>query len=400
MKTTLIRRAALLLLLSTINFQPSTASAQGTAFTYQGHLNDAGGPANGTYDLTFALFAANSGGVPIAASVTNSATTVSNGLFAVTIDFGGAFDGTARWLEIGVRTNAGGAFTTLTPRQPLTPAPYAVFAGGASAAGLTGTIPAGNIASGSISASQLASGAAVSNLNASGLAGVASGGTILSASNNSTALLNAGYVKIGVIQSGDIWQPQTGGTPPSVRYSHTAVWTGGEMIVWGGFNGTPLNDGGRFNPSSNGGLGSWTSLASATGPSPAARFEHTAVWTGTEMIVWGGSGASSFLNDGGRYNPTANSWTAVTTTAAPRRTRESRRRLDRRRNDRLGRRKQHQLLCRWWPLQSCREWRAGQLDITCKRHWHSACRAREPYRRLDRRRHDRLGRVERLNLLC
>ena len=65
---------------------------------------------------------------------------------------------------------------------------------------------------------------------------------------------------------------------------HTAVWTGSEMIVWGGADGGSgyLNDGGRYNPAAN----SWTAV-STTG-APAARYSHTAVWTGSEMIVWGG----------------------------------------------------------------------------------------------------------------
>ncbi|PYJ31882.1 MAG: galactose oxidase, partial [Verrucomicrobia bacterium] len=68
---------------------------------------------------------------------------------------------------------------------------------------------------------------------------------------------------------------------------------------------------GRYNP----GTDSWT--ATSTTGAPAARLRHTAVWTGTEMIVWGGTDNSSFLNTGGRYNPGTNSWTATSTTSAP-----------------------------------------------------------------------------------
>jgi N-acetylneuraminic acid mutarotase len=103
---------------------------------------------------------------------------------------------------------------------------------------------------------------------------------------------------------------------PARRYRHTAVWTGNEMIVWGGYSGigsaTYFNDGGRYNPMAN----SWTALP--TTGAPSGRQEHTAVWTGSEMIVWGGyPGGSASLNDGGRYNPGANSWTALATTGAP-----------------------------------------------------------------------------------
>ncbi len=70
---------------------------------------------------------------------------------------------------------------------------------------------------------------------------------------------------------------------PTGRTDHTAVWTGSEMIVWGGVNGMALlNTGGRYNPSTD----SWT--ATSTTNAPAGRDAHTAVWTGSEMIVWGG----------------------------------------------------------------------------------------------------------------
>ena len=66
---------------------------------------------------------------------------------------------------------------------------------------------------------------------------------------------------------------------------------------------------------------------------------HTAVWTGSEMIVWGGfDSGTSYLNTGGRYNPSTDSWTATSTTNAPDCAILSHGSLDRQRNDRLGRR--------------------------------------------------------------
>jgi hypothetical protein len=135
-----------LALLFILNLQLSTAFTQGTAFTYQGQLQNNGSPVNGSYDLQFTLYATNVSGTAIAGPVTNSATAISNGLFTVTIDFGpGVFTGTSDWLDIAVRTNSGNSFTELTPRQPLTPAPYSIFAESANAAGLSGTIPPGNV---------------------------------------------------------------------------------------------------------------------------------------------------------------------------------------------------------------------------------------------------------------
>ena len=110
----------------------------------------------------------------------------------------------------------------------------------------------------------------------------------------------------------DTWTTTSTTNTPTGRFYHTAVWTGSEMIVWGGYNGTDLDTGGRYNPSTD----SWTAMSTTN--APAGRFFHTAVWTGTEMIVWGGTpDASNGLNTGGRYNPSTDTWTATSTTNAP-----------------------------------------------------------------------------------
>ncbi len=99
----------------------------------------------------------------------------------------------------------------------------------------------------------------------------------------------------------------TGVNVPTARSLHTSVWTGTEMVAWGGFVGGvgTTNTGGRYNPSTD----SW--ITTSVGPSvPSARQYHTAVWTGTEMIVWGGYGIG-YLNSGGRYRPATDSWTAT-----------------------------------------------------------------------------------------
>jgi N-acetylneuraminic acid mutarotase len=109
----------------------------------------------------------------------------------------------------------------------------------------------------------------------------------------------------------DTWTPTSVTDVPAGRTFHTAVWTGSEMIVWGGVDLSGyLNTGGRYNPSTD----SWT--ATSTASAPDARELHTAVWTGTEMIVWGGYGGTD-LNSGGRYNPSADSWTPTSVTNAP-----------------------------------------------------------------------------------
>jgi hypothetical protein len=109
---------------------PLIGHAQGTAFVYQGRLNDNGAAANGSYDLRLTVYDAGTNGNALAAT-TNAATSAVNGLFAVTLDFGaGTFNGSARWLEIAARTNGSvGAFTVLSPRQSVTGSPYAIMAG-------------------------------------------------------------------------------------------------------------------------------------------------------------------------------------------------------------------------------------------------------------------------------
>ena len=146
------------------------AYPQGTAFTYQGRLNDGAGPATGLYDLRFGLYDAASAGGQQGYLLTNSATAVSNGLFTVTLDFGSQFNGADRWLEIGVQTNGGSGFSTLSPRQPLTPTPYAIFAGSASVAASAGSVAAANIA-GTLAATQLPTGMVTNNASGVTLSG-------------------------------------------------------------------------------------------------------------------------------------------------------------------------------------------------------------------------------------
>jgi hypothetical protein len=90
----------------------------------------AGVPPNGTYDLTFALFDDRGAGSQIGDTVTNANVAISNGVFTVELDFTAKpFDGTALWLEVGVRSIVSiGPSETLTPRQPVTPVPYALRA--------------------------------------------------------------------------------------------------------------------------------------------------------------------------------------------------------------------------------------------------------------------------------
>jgi len=112
----------------------------------------------------------------------------------------------------------------------------------------------------------------------------------------------------------DSWTSTSLTNAPSPRTGHDVVWTGTEMIVWGGINGfSEVNTGARYNPSSN----SWSTISTVGAPDPRTAF--SAAWSGTEMIVWGGvnNGGFNHLNTGGRYNPVTNTWRATTVTNAP-----------------------------------------------------------------------------------
>jgi len=174
MKTIRHTLPRVLLVLSAFHFQLTTAHAQGTAFTYQGRLNAGASPANGSYDLSFTLFATNTSGVSIGGPLTNSVTAVSNGLFTVTLDFGNQFPGAERWLEIGVRTNGGSAFTTLSPRQPLTSTPYAVQSANAATAASASSVAAKNI-TGTLTAAQLPSNVVINGASEVSISGTFSG---------------------------------------------------------------------------------------------------------------------------------------------------------------------------------------------------------------------------------
>jgi N-acetylneuraminic acid mutarotase len=300
----------------------------GSAFTYHGVLASGGSAAGGTFNFEFRLYDAPLNGNTTGPVVANSLG-VTNGLFAVDLDFGAAaFDGNARWLEIRVQGAGDPGFTTLAPRTQVRPSPYALLAstvldgaitsskianGAVGSAQLAnGAVSSSNIANGSITAAQLASGAAFSNLYAGGQSGVAGGGIVLSENANNINLVNAGYVRIGRVDLvAEDWANNAPGPPATGllaadRTDHSAVWTGSEMIIWGGNNGTYRNDGLRYNPATD----TWTPTSKVNAPS--ARSLHSAVWTGTEMIVWGGPD-----NRGGRYNPTTDSWTPTSRLNAP-----------------------------------------------------------------------------------
>jgi hypothetical protein len=150
--------------------------AQGTAFTYQGRLSDAGGLGAGNYDFRFALFDSAQNGSQIGGAVSNLSVWVTNGLFTLPLDFGAeAFSGANRWLEIAVRTNGAATFAVLSPRQAILAAPYSLYAAKAGSSGaLTGTVQASQLA-GTVLFSNLPSSLVTNNQSGVALTGVFTG---------------------------------------------------------------------------------------------------------------------------------------------------------------------------------------------------------------------------------
>jgi hypothetical protein len=165
------------------------AGAQGTtAFTYQGQLRDGGTNANGAYTMIFKLYDAVTSGNQIGAAITNSPT-LFNGLFSVNLDFGaGAFNGSARWLDITV---SNGVAQTLSPRVQVLPSPYAQFA--AVAATVTnGAIMRAQLAVNAVNANNIASGQVVKSLD--GLAdavSITAGTNVILTTNGNTLQISA-----------------------------------------------------------------------------------------------------------------------------------------------------------------------------------------------------------------
>ncbi len=232
-----------------------SAHAQGTAFTYQGRLNDGANPANGIYDLRFAIYESAGGGSPVAPVLTNSATGVSNGLFIVTLDFGAnIFTGANRFLEIAVRSNGVAGFTTLSARQRITPAPYAIFAENVGIGGLTagtyGNAVTLNNASNSFSGSFNGNGANVTNVNAATLDGLSSssfwklGGNAGANPTNGAFLGNADNLPLEFRVNGQRALRIEPATNTTYGYSPNLVGGYSGNIVSNGFVGALIGGGG------------------------------------------------------------------------------------------------------------------------------------------------------------
>jgi len=290
----------------------STLHAQSTAFTYQGQLTDNGLPANGFFDITFSVWTNSSGAAQVGDTITNLAVPVSDGLLSTRLDFGAAvFDGSERWLEIGVVTNGGSAFNTLSPRQRITSTPYAIqsvnaasalnVSGSVSAEQLTGTISSNNISAGSITSVMLAAGAVGSNQLASGAV-------------TADALADDAVTaaKMATVSN---WFALTVANPwltTSDRFGWSVAAVGTDRVLIGAND--AIDAGAAYLLNTDG-----TLLTTFTNPTPAAAddFGHSVAAVGTNQVLIGADGDNTGASSAGAAYLFSTDGTLLTTFTNP-----------------------------------------------------------------------------------
>jgi hypothetical protein len=277
-------------------------SLTGSAFTYQGRLTSGGAPVNGTCDFQFSLFDAASAGTQIGSTQPATNVSVMNGLFTVAIDFGGgAFNGLARWLEIGVRCPAGsGSYTTLSPRQTLTAAPYAQALPGlwtqqnAVSPNLIGGFSGNSVTSGVVGAT-IGGGGLSDNANrVTDNYGTVGGGRNNQAGNNAGTVNDGAHATVG----GGLFNTASG-TRATVGGGWGNTASEGDATVGGGQSNTANGQGATV----GGGL---LNTASGTHATVGGGQSNTA--SGTRATVgggWGNTASGQFATVGGGWGNTA-----------------------------------------------------------------------------------------------
>ncbi|HEX5217962.1 MAG TPA: hypothetical protein VFZ59_00205 [Verrucomicrobiae bacterium] len=216
-----MKTVSLLLFLVIAMLVSASVTAQTSSFTYQGQLKFNGTPVNGVYDFMFRLMNDPVNGTAAPVIPINPGVIVSNGIFTTGMDFGMEnFAGGNLWLEVSVRTNNAGLFTTLSPRQLLTSTPYAVRAFAAS--NLLGALPAGQI-NGTI-------------LNASLPASPSFSGTVMASnfSGSGANVTNVNALMLNGLNSSNFWK--TTGNAGTMAANHflglrtTSQWRSKSMV--------------------------------------------------------------------------------------------------------------------------------------------------------------------------
>ncbi|MFO1507582.1 MAG: hypothetical protein U1F23_11030 [Lysobacterales bacterium] len=276
-----MRKLITLALACALGVTAAYADPLGSAFTYQGQLNDGGAPANGSYDLKFDLYTTASGGTSID-SIELDAQAVSGGLVNASLDFTDLpFNGQALWVEVSVRPAGDGSFTTLSPRQVINATPYALYALNAPGSGGGLTLPfAGSAASsgsvfsvtntgsgGGIVANSAGSGIGNAALNVNSSGGI---GAIITNTSTDTALLlgnnisgGTGYLLKAFVPAGEFHIDGQGNisSPSSASFNNGMT---AASIAGDGVHGTSTTLSGVFGGSSSG-AGVWGESAGSDG---------------------------------------------------------------------------------------------------------------------------------------
>ncbi len=298
-------------------------------FTYQGRLVDGTSLANGNYELTFRLFDTVAAGAQVGSPLVLAPVAVTNGLFTVELDFGDAsFNGAGRWLELAARPNGSVAVPeTLAPRQPINAVPYAIraFSGSGNAAELTsGTLPDARLSanipraadlnslSNTLSAKLAALESALTTLSNQVKALPPAGVAAVSSDPADAGLLGDGWTRFSSVASPP-WLAGNGEGAPSGRSGHSAVWTGQQWLLWGGTvgGGNVSKIGAAYDPATD----AWTEISQLN--PPVARQGHSAAWTGSALLIWGGVAVSGEVATGGSFNPVTKNWSVLPTSGAP-----------------------------------------------------------------------------------
>jgi hypothetical protein len=176
-----------------------------------------------------------------------------------------------------------------------------------------GSISTAQLADQAIGANTLATGSIAGALLAAGTSPVGSSGTVASRTAENPALAALGYQLVGTARLDEENWNTLAVAEAAERSGATLVWTGQEVLLWGGRDsqGALVPGGLRFSPASR----SFSTIS--TSLSPSAREGHAAVWTGARMLIWGGRNDSAALADGAAYDPLTDTWSALSSTGAP-----------------------------------------------------------------------------------
>jgi hypothetical protein len=309
----------------------------GSAFTYQGRLTDGASPANRAYDFENPLFTSAASGTQVGQTAVRNDVLVASGLFTVSLDFGpAAFAGSARWIEVAVRPGAsGGAYTTLAPRQELTPAPNAVYSTAAPWAGLVGLPPGfadgvDNDSGGTVTSVTGGTGLTGGTITSAGTLGVAFGGNGAATSvarsdhDHDQAYAGTAHTHLGQSWSGAAANGLRLTVAGGNVFGLWAETSGPDSIGAVGYSSAPTGSGfglyGQSDSSIGSGTFGWiTSTAGIgagvagrhDGPSGAGVYGYGTATTGNSIGVVGETSSSAGIGIQGRFLQSAGTGSGV-----------------------------------------------------------------------------------------